>query len=104
MNTVQSDIYSLIRKFVERQKLALSIIEDLHPDFLLRDDLLKDGLIDELLDATKTYSHVPQKGYWGENNEWEYFFHGGGCRLIHSMTREPIDWDPPEILRFDKYM
>jgi hypothetical protein len=32
--------------------------------------------------------------------DWEYFFHGGGCELTHRETREPINWEGPDPAAF----
>jgi hypothetical protein len=48
-------------------------------------------------------AHTPPSGYWGDNNEWQYFLHGGGCRLIHTVTGEPINWNATTVERFDKF-
>ena len=49
--------------------------------------------------------NLSQSGIWrvNENNEWEYFLHGGGCRLTNRKTGEPIDWDCPDVNSYDKY-
>jgi Domain of unknown function (DUF6896) len=48
---------------------------------------------------------LPQTGIWrdGENNEWRYFLHGSGCRLTNTQTGEPIDWDCPDVNKYDKW-
>jgi hypothetical protein len=48
---------------------------------------------------------VPQTGIWNdhEGNTWHYYLHGGGCRLTHTITGEPIDWDCPNPLTFDPW-
>ncbi|MBC7812315.1 MAG: hypothetical protein H7175_14260, partial [Burkholderiales bacterium] len=44
----------------------------------------------------------PAVGLWGENQEWEYLLHGGGCRLTHTVTQERIEWDASNLRRFDR--
>lgn len=46
-------------------------------------------------------SRKPQRGYWGENGEWKYFLHGGGCRLTHRQTGERIEWDAGDLNTFN---
>lgn len=48
---------------------------------------------------------LSQSGIWrdGENNVWRYFLHGGGCRLTNTKTKEPIDWDCPDVNSYDRY-
>jgi|GEM_PF-4123426 len=98
-----TELKLLIQRYVERQQLVYDIIQKLHPDFLLCHKLktATDAETHQILDMVKSYKDVPQSGFWGVNNEWQYFFHGGGCRLVHTVTKEPIDWDPPDITIFD---
>jgi hypothetical protein len=42
-----------------------------------------------------------QIGQWG--SEWHFFFHGGGCRLTHQRTKEPIDWNGPDPNSIDPF-
>ena len=46
---------------------------------------------------------LPQSGIWvdSEKNDWKYFLHGSGCRLVNVKTGEPIDWDCPDVNRYD---
>ena len=48
---------------------------------------------------------LPQSGIWvdSENNEWTYFLHGKGCRLVNVKTGEPIDWDCPDVNKYDRW-
>lgn len=48
---------------------------------------------------------IPQSGIWhdDENNEWRYFLHGSGCRLTNVETGEPIDWDCPDVKKYDTW-
>ena len=45
---------------------------------------------------------LPQRGIWhdSEQNEWEYYLHGGGCKLTNVETGEPINWDAPNVNSF----
>jgi hypothetical protein len=103
LNDTQVAVLSLVRRYVARQELVQDALRDLRPDLLFRRDQMTGGQIEQLLTLTKTYSGVPQRGNWGQEGEWSYFIHGGGCRLVHRVTAEPIDWDAPETVRFDKY-
>jgi hypothetical protein len=50
----------------------------------------------EALAAMGAFGHpteVPQQGLVPGLTEWEYFFHGKGCRLTHRGTGEAIDVD-----------
>ena len=93
MNGIQSAVHSLASSFVQRQNFALAALREIRPD-----------LLDEnRIRPTKEYIKSTQSGYWGEDKEWRYFIHGRGCRLIHRVTGEPIEWDAPEVQRFDPY-
>ena len=48
---------------------------------------------------------ISQSGVWldKDNNEWRYFLHGSGCRLINVKTGEPIDWDCPDVNKYDTW-
>ncbi len=92
----------LLETYAQHQKLVLEIITALHPDFIARAD--KSVSIMELLELAQKYHHVPQIGVWyTPEGSWDYFFHGGGCRLTHQQTGEPIDWDPPNTNVVDSY-
>jgi len=93
VNGIQSAVHSLASSFVQRQNFALAALSEIRPD-----------LLDEnRIRPTKEYIKSTQSGYWGEDKEWRYFIHGRGCRLIHRVTGEPIEWDGPEVQRFDPY-
>lgn len=106
LTETQSAVLALIRRFIARQQLVFDALMDLRPHFVMfagRHELTdEEGR--QLSQLRLKYSReVPQKGYWGANNEWEYFVHGGGCRLVHTVTKEPIEWDASDIRRFDKF-
>jgi hypothetical protein len=44
-----------------------------------------------LIEAIKRNAErqYPQRGTWGENDEWEYYLHGGGCLLTNKETGGP---------------
>jgi hypothetical protein len=46
---------------------------------------------------------LDQMGTWQDQNGeiWNYFMHGGGCRLRNPVTGEIIDWDCPSVIHFD---
>ncbi len=97
---------TLIQRFVERQKLVLTAMQELRPNLLFLGSYSGEwtsDTIDEYRRATEKVAHIPQGGYWGDNNEWRYFIHGGGCRLVHTVTGEPINWDAPQVERFDRF-
>jgi hypothetical protein len=101
LDDVHKAVYSLIKRYVDRQQLVRNAIHDLRPDLLI----VVDGntRLEELVQMTERHSGAPQSGQWGQLQEWSYFIHGRGCRLIHTTTREPIEWDAPDIRRFDRF-
>ena len=93
LDTLPDAIYGLIHRFVQRQQLSLEVIREFRP-----------YLVDSTKRRpTKEYAPATNWGYWGQKNEWEYFLHGGGCRLTHTITGEIVDWDAPDLYRFDPY-
>lgn len=96
MNSIQLAVHSLVSSFVQRQKLVLAALSEIRPDLL-------DMVGEKRVRPTKEYIKLTQSGYWGEDKEWRYFIHGRGCRLIHTVTKEPIEWDAPDVQRFDPY-
>jgi hypothetical protein len=96
-------VYKLLRQFADRQHIVLKIMEELHPDKLYRLKTKDSEEVNAFFSLVVQCASVPQGGYWGENNEWEYFFHGWGCRLTHTLTGEPIEWDAPDLMAIDIY-
>jgi hypothetical protein len=86
-------VYLLVERFVQRQQLPLEVIREFRPYWV---DSTKHR-------PSKKYASATGTGYWGENNEWRYYLHGVGCRLIHTITGEPVDWDASDPYRFDPY-
>jgi hypothetical protein len=109
MNTIQSAVHSLIQRFVERQSLVLEAMRELRPDLVMHIEHKDNsefwaGWTPESWQAfvlENARKHNP--GSWGENKEWEYFLHGAGCRLIHKVTQERIEWDLGTLSTFDKF-
>jgi hypothetical protein len=100
-NSVQSALYSLVQKYVERQSIVLSAMRELRPDIALEDwEITPEERSKLRIEFWRI--RKPAVGLWDDNREWEYFVHGGGCRLIHSVTQERIDWDARNLQRFDR--
>ena len=94
---IESIMYSLVKQYLERQGLVLEALRELRPD------LLSESEGEKRRRPSKEYVRLSQAGRWGKNKEWDYFIHGRGCRLTHSMTREPIEWNDPDLTRFDPH-
>lgn len=90
-----------IDRFIERQQLVLEVLRDTWPHILIITG--QEGERSTFLDALENRDSTPQSGFWGENQEWDYFIHGMGCRLRHVETGEPIEWDSPDLQRFDRF-
>jgi hypothetical protein len=103
--SVQVVVLALLRRYAARQQLAADAMQQLRPDlwFQTHQEEWTAALLGELKALQAQAAGIPQKGSWGEHDEWEYFFHGGGCRLVHTSTGEPIDWDAPNTHRFDTF-
>ena len=98
---VKSFILSLVVQYVQRQVVVRDIIAQLRPDMLLTSE--KDFVIEDVIRLRLLYADAPQNGTWGEHNEWTYTFHGNGCKLIHTHSAEPLEWDTLDIEAFDVY-
>jgi hypothetical protein len=96
--TEQQAMCRLIERFVDRQALAAQTMQALRPDKILKASPAVP--IEEIYRAHEKYSGTPTIGVI---EEWHYAFHGLGCRLIHRETKEPIEWDAPDLQRFDRY-
>ena len=86
---IYTELYVSIVAYVSRQQLVVEAVKDQGVDPA------------NLVYGTFGWrSHTEQRGQWGE---WDFTFHGSGCRLKHRETGEPIDWDGPDPLRFDRF-
>ena len=95
-------LYTVLLLFVQRQHIVYELLYDIHPDFLFDIKALSDDNIDAFMEITEQYQHIPGSGFWGKDNEWEYWIHGRGCRITHVITEELIEWDTPDPLVFDR--
>jgi hypothetical protein len=109
LDAVQAAFLTLVRRFVERQKLVYAVMEQVRPDKLMFVRMYEQNvqLTEEeeraYVNFALQFAGNPQGGFWGRNNEWMYYFHGAGCRIIHTITGEPIDWDAPDVNRLDRF-
>jgi hypothetical protein len=81
------ELYEALAHFIGRQQIVVrAVIEQgVSPAALVRG-------------VAAWHDKTPQIGAWGE--DWEFFFHGGGCELRHRETGEPINWNGPDPLAF----
>ncbi|WP_017326303.1 hypothetical protein [Synechococcus sp. PCC 7336] len=96
LNLIQSEIYFLLKRFVDRQRIAFDLLKTVRPDLIS----MSEGKISR---PSKEYIKSTSLGDWGDNKEWTYLIHGRGCRLIHKETDERIEWNAPDLNRFDPY-
>lgn len=99
LSSLQASVLSLVKRFVRRQSIVLDAMRDLRPDIIMPLENRGDSIY--WAELREKHTKMPQVGYWGENAEWEYFLHGGGCRLIHRETGERIEWDAGDLNRFN---
>jgi len=121
---IKGELLQSIAYFVKRQEIVANAIVDFNLEL---DDLAQwgalawnvdieltaqqlDGFPDDLKDMVaraikRNFKLFPQKGIWTDDNGqvWEYYMHGGGCCLIHTITGEIIDWDCPDTKSFDPF-
>src|SRR4051812_9849804 len=95
---IEQSIYELISKFVSRQSLVFQAVKELRPHILVSTGAISG----ENIKNTSRFD-IPQTGIWGANQDWKYFLHGLGCKLIHTETQEPIEWNAPNPNAFDKF-
>ncbi len=107
LSSLEASMLSLVKLFVERQAIVLDTMRDLRPDIIMQIEKRDNsefwaGWTRESWQAFVLENiRKPATGYWGDNNEWAYFLHGGGCRLTHTKTGEIIQWDAGSLRRFD---
>ena len=96
----------LIRHYIVRQRVIPRALLDISPRhlFMVNDESFKKTLRTyiELYDSNinSMQNLNIQSGAW---QEWRYWIHGIGCKLVHVQTSEPLEWDVPELngFRFD---
>jgi hypothetical protein len=89
------DILFFAGEFVERQKVVERALCELRPDWLVP------RAETSAVRLTKKQRAGRAQGHWGPQAEWRYFVHGRGCKLLHEDSLEPIEWDSPDIARFN---
>ena len=82
----QSVLVLLIAEYVGRQELVLDVMRDYRPDWLAKDRAERQRIQEGM-------KRPPSSGRWDADRDWRFWFHGIGCQLVHTVTREPIEWD-----------
>ncbi len=91
----------VILMYVERQAIVKTALQELCPE-IIEYKLTNDH--DKYMDFLSTpHPNRRSSGFWGDQKQWDYFVHGFGCWLTHTITGEPIDWDAPDVNVFDYY-
>ena len=98
IESLELSIYSLIKRFIERQKVTFAAFRALRPAVVEAEHINLDE--QKLIEILTRYVDAPWQGHW---QEWAYYFHGGGCRLIHDETAEIIEWEASNVNTFDRY-
>ena len=93
LNSTDSILLNLIKIFLRRQELVYQVIGDIRPWVLDADKKYQ---------LTKEEAKKTAQGHW-KINEWQFKMHGPGCKIINTTTKEPINWDPPNLYCFDLY-
>jgi len=99
LNSLQSAVLNLTKKYTKRQDVVLQALNDLRPDIVMRK--MNTHSPKEIAEATQKYYRTYPVGVWGDG-EWDFFIHGHGCRLTHKQTGERIEWDVGNLNTFDK--
>jgi hypothetical protein len=102
LTPLQNSVLSLVKQYVARQSLVLEAMRELRPDFMARREHRIDSMTQEQwIELVFKFRHS-QIGFWGKEQEWEYYFHGGGeCRLINKVTGEYIHWGAADLNTFN---
>ena len=102
LTPLQVSVLVLVKQYVGRQSLVLEVMRELRPDIIVRLEKRVDSMTQEQwIELRLENQRKSQVGFWGKEQEWEYFFHGGGCRLIHKQTGERINWDAGDLNTFN---
>ncbi|MBI3173502.1 MAG: hypothetical protein HYZ25_07275 [Chloroflexi bacterium] len=104
-NLAKQQLLDAISYYIEGQKIVAQALSDLGFNINIFGDPNDKQAREEIEKWLAHVSEISQKGIWvdSDNNEWEYYVHGGGCRLTNVSTREPIEWDVPNLDTFDPF-
>ncbi|HKJ39712.1 MAG TPA: hypothetical protein VJ972_13125 [Anaerolineales bacterium] len=128
VQAVKKELIETITYFVQRQELVAQALKEFGLDlnimgilgaigwtlgsegakefFTVSTTKLEGDFINALQKmAESNIPSVKQTGQWTDKNGdiWNYFMHGGGCRLTNKKTDELIDWDCPNPTHFDAF-
>jgi hypothetical protein len=104
LNTDKGIVFNLVLEYVSRQQLVADAISDLRPDrYFIASQPKLDIEIEIAVLMAEKYKTVSQRGVWEKYGTWNYYFHGGGCRLTNTITNECLEWDTPDRQAFDRF-
>jgi len=99
---VEDKIRTLIVEYIFRQRLVHECMTELRPDLIaIADKAMSRHKKVEIIQKQPRNPRISNIGTWQKYGTWEYYIHGGGCRLINLMTEEPLEWDAPDMNSFD---
>jgi hypothetical protein len=92
-----------IQAFIDRQPIVYRALSHLRPDLLMIAEAQSRETKLECIRLMENYRDVPSTGIWidSEGENWDYFVHGLGCRLISLVDGEPLEWDAPDVNSFE---
>lgn len=108
-NAAVVEMHDLIAFFLERQRVVALAMLDIHPMPLQMAGTHILGIEiapyvqrwREKMRRSRRFQRNWQTGIW--RGEWKHFAHGQGCLLTHLHTSEPLEWDAPDLLWFEKW-
>jgi hypothetical protein len=106
LTETQLAVLALVRRFVKRQQLVFDALMNIRPHLVMYADHRTELTEEESRELSRLrheYFRQSPSGHWGVDKEWTYFLHGVGCRLVHNVTQEPIDWNASNVDGFDKF-
>ena len=94
-------LLEILPTFISKQALVHQAMTELRPHLIMAATDSEKLDYEKFVELAEEYSHIPQVGQWtSEEDEWDYFVHGMGCRLTNVKTLEPIEWDAPNVDSF----
>ena len=91
MDDLQREVYLLLKQFVARQQIPFQMMRKHRRDFDFS----------QYLPIGDEYIEVKPLGAWEQDDEWDYFLHGAGCKVTHKISGEVIQWDARALNHFD---
>jgi hypothetical protein len=90
MDDLQQEVYLLVQRYVQRQQISVEMMRK-----------YQSHLSETRRSIHRNDVKVTPLGYWGQDDEWEYFLYEGGCKVTHKVSGEVIGWDAPDVSSFN---